>query len=172
MMQLSGELQAMAAIETALKDLNEDERARVMHWASARFGLAVARPAKRVIEEAPGEIERGEVRPAEQFGTLAELYDTANPTTDADRTLVAAYWFQIVQGAGDVDSQAINAELKHLGHGVGNITRAFDALKSHKPALIMQTRKEGTTKQARKRYKITAEGKKAVERMLAGESEG
>jgi DNA-binding PadR family transcriptional regulator len=71
----------------------------------------------------------------------------------------------------DVEAQRVNTELKQLGHGVSNITRAFDALKSQKPALIMQTRKEGTSKQARKKYKVTTEGKKAVERMLSPELE-
>jgi len=38
-----------------------------------------------------------------------------------------------------------------------------------KPALVIQTHKSGSTKQARKRYRLTNEGLRAVERMLAGE---
>jgi hypothetical protein len=165
MTTLSPELKAMAEIEGALKDLSEDERSRVMQWAAARFGgVAVARAesgAKAPVVAASGN----------GYSTLAELYDAASPTTEAHSALVVSYWFQYLQGAADVESQAINTELKHLGHGVGNITRAFSALKSHKPALIIQTRKEGTTQQARKRYKVTGEGKKAVEKLLAGGGE-
>jgi hypothetical protein len=68
-----------------------------------------------------------------------------------------------------VEAQAVNTRLKDLGHGVGNITRAFEALKDEKPALIVQTKKEGSTQQARKKFRVTAEGKKKVEGMLKAE---
>ena len=166
MTELSKELKAMAQVEAALNELDDEERARVMQWASARFGVIVK----------PGKKDNGEGSDAgdidtTHYATLAELYDAAAPNTDADRALVAAYWFQIRQGAADVEAQAINAELKHMGHRVGNITRAFDALKFHRPAFIIQTRKEGTTKQARKRYKVTGEGKKAVEKLIANDND-
>ena len=88
------------------------------------------------------------------------------PRPSLNRALVTAYWFQCREGQEDIDAQKINSELKHLGYGVVNITRAFNTLKDQKPSLVMQTRKAGTTKQARKKYKVTAEGKKSVERML------
>jgi len=47
--------------------------------------------------------------------------------------------------------------LKHLGHGFGNITRAFENLKAMKPALIVQTRRDGSSPQARKKFKVTSE---------------
>lgn len=166
MTTLSPELKAMAEIEAALKDLPVDERSRVMQWAVARFSVA---PAGRTGVTNPAAPAAGSSN--DEYGSLAELYDAASPATDANRALVVAYWFQCLQGTADVESQAINTELKHLGHGVGNITRAFSALKSHKPALVIQTRKEGTTQQARKRYKVTGEGRKAVEKMLAGSGE-
>lgn len=168
MTQLSKELAAMAQVEASLKDLEEEERSRVMQWLAARFGIDMKPSAKK---KANGDVENDEPQENGGHADLAEFYDAAAPTTDAQRALVTAYWFQIRQGASDVESQAINTELKHLGHGVGNITRAFDALKSHKPALIIQTRKEGTSKQARKRFKVTSEGKKAVDRLLAGQAE-
>jgi hypothetical protein len=166
MTTLSPELKAMVDIETALKDLSEDERSRVMQWASARFSLAPAGSA--VVAKSASPVVSSST---DKYSTLAELYDAASPTTDPNRTLVVAYWFQYLQGSADVESHTINTELKHLGHGVGNITRAFSALKSHKPALVIQTRKEGTSQQARKRYKVTGEGRKAVEKMLTGGGE-
>jgi hypothetical protein len=83
-----------------------------------------------------------------------------------DKALVVAYWLQVRGGAADIDAQTANTELKHLGHGISNVTRAFEGLKSQKPALMIQLRKEGSTQQARKRFKVTAEGRKSVERML------
>lgn len=158
----SPELKAMTDIEAALNDLSENERSRVMQWAAARFG---AGPAGHTVVAKPA-APAG--RPSDdQFSSVGELYDAAGPVSDASRVLVVAYWLQYHQGATDVESQAINTELKHMGHGIGNITRAFSALKSQKPALVIQTRKEGTTQQARKRFKVTGEGQKAVEKMLA-----
>jgi hypothetical protein len=39
-------------------------------------------------------------------------------------------------------------------------------LKSQKPALVVQLKKSGSTKQARKKYKLTTAGKKAVEQLI------
>jgi hypothetical protein len=99
---------------------------------------------------------------------LASLCDLARPDTDAERALVAGYWLQCTQGQTEFTAQAVNDELKNLGHGVSNITNAFSSLKDQKPALVIQVRKDGTSQQARKKYRVTAEGKKAVDLMVRG----
>jgi len=63
-------------------------------------------------------------------------------------------------------SDIYNASLKDLGHGLSNVTVALDGLKDEKPALILQLKKSGTSKQARKTYKLTVEGAKRVRQML------
>ena len=45
-------------------------------------------------------------------------------------------------------------------------TDAINQLIKRKPQLRIQTKKEGKTKQARKKYKVTAEGIKAVQKLL------
>jgi hypothetical protein len=163
--ELPAELKAMAQIETAMKDLADDERARVLQWVLSRFrGKGTGKPLPEV-----GGNEEGSTDLSEYSG-LSEFYEAAAAASEMDRALVVAYWYQFKEGATDVEAQKVNAQLKNLGHGVGNITRAFDALKSQKPALIIQTRKEGTSKQARKKYRVTGEGKKAVERLIAATS--
>jgi hypothetical protein len=79
---------------------------------------------------------------------------------------VVCYWLQEINESKGIDARVVNDELKHLGHGIGNITRAFDRLKRSRPQLVIQTKKAGTTKQARKTYKMTVEGKSAVEQLL------
>lgn len=171
--ELSNELKAMATLEESLKDLNDDERQRVLRWVFERFGAQPPKPlakplsgTKSIDLSASNEINNAG---SADSGDLAEFYDQATPSTDSEKTLVVAYWFQYKQGQADIEAQIINTQLKHLGHGVTNITRAFDNLKSQKPALIVQTRKDGTSKQARKKFKVTSEGKKAVEHMLTKE---
>ena len=90
---------------------------------------------------------------------------------DSERALVAAYWFQYLGGVSDFDSATLNKELKHLGHQSSNITTALTSLMSKKPQLVIQTRKSGASKQARKKYKLTNEGIKQVQRMLRSEVE-
>jgi len=99
---------------------------------------------------------------------VADLFAAAAAQTDADRALVVGYWLQIITSQPDFDSFTVNRDLKNLGHGVANITSAFDTLIERKPQHVIQTRKSGSAKQARKRYKLTEEGKKAVQRMVAG----
>src|SRR5207249_6554270 len=100
-----------------------------------------------------------------QFASFGELYAAASPTSDVDRTLVAAYWRQYVDGAEEFGAQELNTILKNLGYKVANITSAFDALKNRKPAFVVQMRKAGSTRQARKTFKVTEAGKQAVEQM-------
>jgi hypothetical protein len=85
--------------------------------------------------------------------------------------LVVGYWFQVHQGMKDFDSQRVNAELKNMGHGVGNITEAFTRLIDRRPQFVIQTRKSGTARQARKLYRVTNEGIKRVQSMLGGQHE-
>lgn len=105
----------------------------------------------------------------ESFGTLAELFAAADPKTDAERALVTAVWLQEHDAQQEISPQTVNRELSHLGYRVLNITRAFDVLRGSKPQLVVQLRKEGTSKQARKTFKVTHEGKKVIERRLRGE---
>jgi hypothetical protein len=168
--ELSKELGAMAAIERALAELNDDERARVLTWASSRFNVAVkvAKP-KKPDEPDDDQDDDDDGAPADPNAatTLAEFYDQANPTTEGEKVLVVGYWYQFRENVQDLDSQQLNSQLKHLGHGIGNVTRALEWPKSQKPALMVQKRKEGTSKQARKKFAVTNEGKKYVEKMLA-----
>ena len=95
------------------------------------------------------------------------MFAAANPESGTDKALMVAYWFQVLNGQADVDSFDVNKELKHLGHGALNITRAFDHLMEAKPQLVIQKRKSGKAKQARKKYRVTAEGISRVKQLMA-----
>lgn len=170
-MTMSKELAAMVQVEQALQDLAEEERGRVLVWAGSRFGVAIAPPksAPPKATDSTGGDHADDETPASssEVGSLVEFYDLAGPTSDGEKALVVGYWFQVKEGATELESQKINSELKHLGHGIGNVTRALEWLKAQKPALMIQKRKEGTTKQARKKFVVTNEGKKYVEKMIA-----
>jgi len=168
------EFSAMQAVYAALAPLDEPAQSRVLNYISARLGIAIEAPLFGGKAQGPGEQENDDevsetqVPGAKQYGSFAELYDAAQPTTDSDKALVAGYWLQICQGAESFDGFSANRELKHLGHRLGNITVAVDRLKTQKPALALQLKKSGKTRQARKTYKITTVGSKSVEAMING----
>jgi hypothetical protein len=108
-----------------------------------------------------------------KFADFAALFEAAQPSTQGEKALAGAYWLQVVQGRADFDSQTLNTDLKQLGHGVANVTSALDQLIRRRPQMVLQVRKSGTSKQARKKYRLTNEGIKRVKTMLlAGESDG
>lgn len=172
------ELEAMQSMVSALTPLDPGARQRVISWAAGRFELTLATKTteRRVIAFADAD-EGGPEAPAldppggaSTYETLAEAFSAASPGTNGQKALVVGYWLQAREGMTELDSQRINKELKHLGYGVANITTAMDELKAGKPAYAIQLKKSGSTRQARKKYKITDAGVKAVGAVLRGES--
>jgi hypothetical protein len=156
------ELTAMQQIGNLLDALEEDERHRVLEWVMRKFGGVSGFQSQRTLKVNAADAPP----PRTQLNTFAELFDAAQPTTDKDKALVAAYWAQICGGEPVLTAQSLNAELKHLGHGVGNITEALSQLIAERPALILQVRKSGTSKQARKQYRLTDAGKRRIDDQL------
>jgi hypothetical protein len=157
------ELDAMKKIAAALEPLDDAARARALQWATSRFrGTSVLVPGVSSSPRAVGEATNA------AFQSFAELFDAANPTTERDKALVAAYWLQACNNFQTFPAQALNDLLKDLGHRVGNITEALNQLKNERPSLVLQLKKMGTSKQARKTYKLTGEGAKRVVAMSEG----
>ncbi len=167
------EFAAMESVYKVLKPLEADSRQRVFEYIAARLEISAVRGKQSSSlvgseeNEEQLELEEGST-PQHEFATLAELHDTANPRSIKERVLVAAYWLQVIEGADSFVSYSVNQALKDLGHGVSNMTGAFDALKRQTPALVLQLKKAGKSRQARKTYKLTKAGIVAVEEMIDG----
>jgi hypothetical protein len=161
------ELDAMKKIAAALEPLDDAARARALQWAMSRFRNSKAIPEfEQTSTRASGS---GPSAPSMTgYGTFAELFDAAGPSTEKDKALVAAYWMQVCENAPSFPAQPLNDLLKDLGHGIGNITEALTGLKSERPALILQLKKGGTSRQARKIYKLTQEGVRRVAALTQG----
>lgn len=154
------EIKAIAAIAEILGGLEAGAAERVLKWAKERFGVS------DVVRQIPGRPAGETAASLSTQSDLAGLFEAAEPATEPEKVLVAGFWRQQLLGESDLDAQLINSELRHLGHGISNITRAFDQLINQRPQLAIQTRKSGSAKQARKKYRITAEGMRAVQRMI------
>src|SRR5438552_399660 len=120
------EIDAMRAVADALKDLDPEAQRRVLKWAADAFQADMTSPARLTARPSvAGSAASHDALPSASFSSLAELFALAQPAGEAEKALVAAYWFQVLQGEQDFDSQKLNTELKHLGHGILNITQAL-----------------------------------------------
>ena len=158
----------MSSLTKALDDLDEEVRARVLRWASERYGVSAAAPRLRTPDA--GGASNAPDPSMLEFPDVAALMDATSPKTGVDRALVAGYWFQALKGESDFTGQAVNDELKHLGVGLPNVTDSFNTLMRRKPALAMQVQKSGRSKQARKRYRLTEAGLRRVRALMVGAS--
>jgi hypothetical protein len=105
------------------------------------------------------------------FESFPELLSASGAKTDVMRALVAAYWLQFgPDKQSQFVSHSVNELLNDTGHKVKNITDVLSSLKEKKPSLVVQVAKKGSTKQARKTYRVTSPGRTKVEEMLSGRS--
>lgn len=162
----NNEFNAFKAVHDALEPLDENARGRVVK--SVATLLAIDAPLaveQEEFEESPtlsdDTIER-------HVSSLAELFGDTNPMTNSDKALVAGYWLQVKEGSDNFTSQAVNRELRNLGHKIDNITAAITPLQNSKPQLIFQLKKSGSSQQARKTFQLSDAGVKRVVEMMKG----
>lgn len=164
------EIAAMGSIDEALTALEPNEQKRVLRWAVDKFGAGEVASVTAARVGASSTAAGTKVG-SDEYERISDLMDAASPTTTADHVLVASYWFQVLQGQEDFTSQAVNSELKDLGQESKNITDSFNTLMKRKPPTVRQVQKTGSTRQARKKYRLTEPGIRSVQRMLRGDAE-
>lgn len=165
------ELEIMRQAAELIAQLSEEQLSRAMPWLNARFGYNPT-PGNKAgpSASANGKSARDSTYEPE-FVDFADLFHAANPQDQATRALLAAYWVMKENGGEAFQSQPVNALLKDLGFHVSNITDALSQNMREKPALIVQTKKSGSSRQARKTYKVTDAGKRRVMQMTSGTAE-
>ena len=159
------EVTAIQSVLNALGPLDPGGRQRVYEYVGSRLRI-VGDGVEHGSFRSDG--ESGDASRTEDYGSFAEFYESADPQSNAVRVLVASYWLQEHEENDSFVSFDVNKALKDLGHGVSNITAAFSALKQQKPALVLQVKKAGKSRQARKTYKLTKAGLEVVKEMLGG----
>lgn len=163
---MDNELEAMQAVYTALDDLDDDARGRVLAWAASKFQIQapMGKGAGRSGGKAAEEDDEGTGR---KYADIGDLIDDAQPTDGPERALVVGYWFQEIEGRDGWGGGDVNNALKNLGHPLANVTKTLTSLRERKPSLVRQVGKSGRSAQARKTYKLTAAGAREVRQMLA-----
>src|SRR5215218_4302774 len=156
------ELAAMAQVAEALRDLDDDAVVRVLRWAGDRYGVVPSGSAS------PAQGDGGREASGDSPEDIGALFADAHLRTDADRALLAAYWFQHFQEARGWTGQQVNGELRQMGVGASNITHVLNRLINRRPGLVQQLSKSGRSKQARKQYRLTTAGLAAARALLEG----
>ncbi|MDE0392935.1 MAG: hypothetical protein OXI57_12800 [Rhodospirillales bacterium] len=172
MRDASNEFEAIKAVHDALEPLDSDARNRVVTYIASLLGIGqpmVGGPVAKEDADIDGEAEEDAddaVAQAETYSEFADLYEAVDPKSNGEKALVAGYWLQNCQDAENFTGFAANKVLSDLGHKLTNITDAINIMRNRKPSLILQLKKSGSSRQARKLYKITHEGIKRVEEMV------
>lgn len=187
---MDNELDALKACHDALEPLDQDVQVRTIHWLIDKYQLTqffvpagsniggrtrangpsgtslpvlAPRPEDRLIDLPNG------AHPLFQFDTLAEAFGVARPEANTEKALLVATWMKLRDGREEFAGQDVNTVLKDLGHGVENITRTLGNLMEVKPQLVVQMKKSGSTKQARKTLKVTVAGVDKVGQMFVSQ---
>jgi hypothetical protein len=164
-LDLDPEIEIMNEIYRSLKNLDEHARQRVIKWIIDKYSLDL------IKHDVINPVETKENIFVSQFDlksfkSVAEIFSKARPKNDIEKVLIISAYLQETKLGSELTGREINRGLNLLGHGVRNITSTIGALINRKPQLMIQTRKEGKTKQAQKKYKVTAEGLALATKMI------
>jgi hypothetical protein len=180
------EIAAMQNCHEQLNPLDTNTKVRVIQWLVSKYelysqttfinnnatkqsGNEVKVITDDVLEPANGETLVAvplQTNKLENYDALADFFSATNPNLEWEKALVVATYLQVKNGLTEFTGFEINKELKNLGYASSNITTAFNGCMDRKPQLILQLRKDGKARQAKKKYKVSAEGIKYVNALL------
>lgn len=168
------EMEAITGSAKLFEKLSPEGQQRAFSYLGNVLGLSKivsAGPAAKaggsgaLVSGMPEAVAGGSIK----YTNFAELYHAARPETGWQMVLVGGYWFQVCGQQEEFGAQAVNDCLKEIGAKVANVTVAFNRLKAANPSLVLQLRKSGKAQQARKQYKLTVAGIRAVEQLIGRE---
>ena len=165
------ELEVMSAVYQEFMRIDDEAKQRVLDWVAGKFSLISPITGITGTKTLAGQVPSRETISIESFSSVADAFNAASPEIDRDKALIVAAFLQKNLGKDEITGYEINNELRQLGHGLNNITDAINQMMDKRPKLMIQVKKEGKTKQARKKYKVTTEGLKVVQQMLIASQE-
>lgn len=147
----------------------------MLRWAAERYGVTLGKSSGRRAAPVGHEADSGVDDDATEdevtaedptFQHFGDLFASADPKSNEDKALVAAYWRQVHEGEEKWQATSLQKDLRDLGHAIPNITDALTSNIRKRPQRVIQLQKAGSAKQARKTYKVTREGLVYVQGML------
>lgn len=159
------EIKALNDVYDAIKDLDDAGKRWVIESISKKFFSKKPEQISSLDEVEPGFSEADKMG-FSQFESVAEVISRSTCKKNKEKALMIASYLQEKEGLSVLTGRQINNQLKHLGYGVKNITVVINSLINEKPKLMIQIRKEGKSKQSKKKYRVTTEGLKKAKGMI------
>jgi len=173
------EIEAIVKSYEVIKDLDGDSKQRVISWLVDKFGLSndaaiqmkQSAPGMGGRDSAMGHSAMGMAKLSPDmplpekltgFDTVELLFNQIYTKTEPEKVLVVASYLQEKSELQELGGRRINTELKRMSQGVKNITAAISSLTRKNPPLMSQTKREGSSPQAKKQYRVTEEGIRRV----------
>ncbi len=188
-MKLDPELNAMSQVLEVFNELEQDQRKRIVDWLTARFQLVFDEDKQKdeiklqesspttvqqfdttpIVKEGAPEIDRMtpiDKQDLKQYESITDLLEESTATKVIDRILLAAAYLQEKKNLTELTSFEINSQLKKAGHGIPNISIGINRLLEKVPQLMAVTKREGNTKQSRRKFAVTEDGLQKVKSFL------
>jgi hypothetical protein len=167
------ELEVLSKINGLISGLDQEAKMRVLTWIVNKHNLTNSPTNSPTVQkqatalEDKLAIENTEIiSDLTSYTSPAELLAKSNAGQGPERVLVISAYLQQKSGQ-EVTAFDVNKVLKDIGYAINNgISHTFDSLMSRKPQLMVQTKKNGNSRQSKKLYKVTDEGFKKVFGML------
>jgi hypothetical protein len=103
-----------------------------------------------------------------RYKSIETLFLSSNTKTVGSKVLLAAAYLQEKLNFEEISSFDVNSRLKKMGYGVSNISNTLNTLIKKDPPLMIQTKKEGDSKQAKRKFRVTEEGLQEARTYLRG----
>ncbi len=107
-----------------------------------------------------------------RYRSIETLFLSSNVKTVPSKILLAAAYLQEKLNFEEISSFDINSRLKKMGYGVPNISSSLNSLLNKEPPLMVQIRKAGDSKQAKRKFRVTEEGLQLARTYLRGRGKG
>ncbi len=172
-MEIDPEISAMNQVLEVFNDLEHGQRKRIVDWITARFQLIEERQTDEIKlqDTIPTTVQQVDAEPIDkqdlkQYKSMADLLEVSTANKVVDRILVAAAYIQGKKNVEELTSFEINSQLKKAGHGIPNISIGINRLLEKVPQLMAVTKRDGNTKQSRRKFKVTEDGLKKAKSFL------
>ncbi len=183
------ELQAMSHVFETLKNLNNVQRLRILKWVKDRLeteetpliGTFAAPVMYETEEPEVVKVEKSVEKTAPviapkptgpktlmDYETALELFSESNVKKATTRVLMMAAYLQERHNFKEISSYDINFRLKRIGYSVTNISSLINSIMNRVPHLLVQVGADDTTKQSRRKFKVTAEGLAVAKSLMKG----
>jgi hypothetical protein len=171
---LADEVAATKVVLDALASLPRESAGRVLAGVAVVLGTGTSSHSRPAPLEPKARMESSGTAPQHPpadatFGhaDLASFFGAAGADDGPAQSMVVAYWKQVVDGQESWSGAEVNSALAHMGRRLPNVTGTMSLLIKRKPACVVQVKKSGSSRQARKLYKLTTVGIHAVRELMS-----